>query len=159
MSPRLTRRGQPVRVCAALLAAGAVAVGVSGCGGTGLGADALQTSIAPTFANLYVRQQAVEGNPVPAARDLHARATCTKGTPDETQSGSGDDWVCDITFLVAGPATPVTAIYDVTLQTDGCYAADGDGPASVNGSRTVTGAGYTQRLNPLWLVDGCFDVG
>jgi hypothetical protein len=141
-----------------LTAAGAVLLALAGCGGSGLGAATLQESIAPTFANLYVRQQAVEGNPVPAAADLHARALCTKGVPSLPQSGAGDDWVCDITFLVAGPATPVTAIYDVTLQTDGCYAADGDGPASVNGARTVTGAGYRQRLNPLWLVDGCFDV-
>ena len=143
----------------ALSAGAALVLGLSGCGGTGLSSGALQTSIGRTFANLYARQQSEEGNPVPPTGALQAHAACTKGTPNQTQSGSGDDWVCDITFLVAGPATPVTAIYDVTLQTDGCYAADGDGPASVNGSRTLTGAGYRQQLNPLWLVDGCFDVG
>jgi hypothetical protein len=140
-------------------AAAAAAIAVSGCGGTGLDAGRLQSAIGPTFANLYARQQAAEGNPVPSPASLQARASCAKGTPNQPQRGAGDDWVCDITFLVAGPATPVTAIYDVTLQTDGCYAADGDGPASVNGSRTLTGAGYRQQLNPLWLVDGCFDVG
>lgn len=146
------------------MAAGAAAAGLAaalaGCSAsTGVSAPPLQASISRTFASLYVLQQADQGNPRPAARRLRARAACTKGTPAEAQSGAGADWVCDVTFYVAGPATPVTAIYNVNVQTDGCYAADGDGPASVNGSRTVTGPGYRQVLNPLWLIDGCFDVG
>jgi hypothetical protein len=52
----------------------------------------------------------------------------------------------------------VIAKYNVDVQTDGCYAADGDGPASVNGSPTVTGPGYRQLINPLALIDGCFDT-
>jgi hypothetical protein len=63
-----------------------------------------------------------------------------------------------VTYLVAGPSTPVIARYNVNVQTDGCYAADGDGPASVNGSRTITGPHYRQLVNPLWLIDSCFDV-
>ena len=50
------------------------------------------------------------------------------------------------------------AKYNVNVQTDGCYAADGDGPASVNGSPTVTGPGSSQLDNPLALIDSCFDV-
>jgi ABC-2 type transport system permease protein len=151
---------RPARWLAASAAAAALAAALAGCSAaTGVTAPPLQASISRTFANLYVLQQADQGNPRPAARSLRARAACTKGAPAEAQSGAGADWVCDVTFFVAGPATPVTAIYNVNVQTDGCYAADGDGPASVNGSRTVTGPGYRQVLNPLWLIDGCFDVG
>jgi ABC-2 type transport system permease protein len=131
---------------------------VAGCGSTGITPAPLEKSISRTFSNLYVLQQVDQGNPRPAAGDLKARASCLKGTPASAQSGAGADWVCDVTYLVAGPSTPVTAIYDVDVKTDGCYAADGDGPASVNGSRTVTGPHYRQVINPLWLIDGCFDV-
>jgi hypothetical protein len=144
---------------AGLLIIGAAAgVGLSACGSTGITPNRLQQSISRTFANLYVLQQTEQGNPKPSVASLATRASCTKGTPDSAQSGAGDDWVCDVTYLVAGPATPVTAIYNVNVQTDGCYAADGDGPASVNGSRTITGPGYRQVLNPLWLIDGCFNL-
>jgi ABC-2 type transport system permease protein len=148
------------RLAATAVAAIAASAALSSCStSTGVSAGPLQKSISATFANLYVLQQVDQGNPRPAARRLRARAACTKGTPAQAQTGAAADWVCNVTFYVAGPATPVTARYNVNVQTDGCYAADGDGPASVNGSRTVTGPGYQQVLNPLWLIDGCFDIG
>jgi ABC-2 type transport system permease protein len=138
---------------------GALAMlGCSGCGSSGITAPLLQASISRTFANLYVLQQVEQGNPRPSLRSLAAGASCQKGTPSSAQSGAGNDWLCEVTYLVAGPSTPVTALYEVNVQTDGCYAADGDGPASVNGSRTITGPHYQQITNPLWLIDGCFDV-
>ena len=151
---RGSRRG-----CSAL-AAVALAGGllVSACSSTGVVPNRLQSSIAETFSNLYVLQQVQQGNPRPDVHALRTKASCQKGTPSSPQNGAGDDWVCDITYLVAGPATPVTAIYNVNVQTDGCYAADGDGPASVNGSRTITGPHYQAVVNPLWLIDGCFDI-
>ncbi len=143
----------------ALVAAGAVfPLLVAGCGSTGVTAGSLQASIGRTFANLYVLQQVDEGNPLPVASRLDSRASCQKGTPATPQAGAGNDWLCEITYLVAGPATPVIARYNLDVQSDGCYAADGDGPASVNGSRTITGPHYEQVTNPLWLIDGCFDV-
>jgi hypothetical protein len=146
---------------AAGAAAAAITVGtltVSGCGSTGLTAPRLQTSLGRTFANLYVLQQTEQGNPKPSAAGLDSRASCQKGgTPDITQDGSGV-WLCQITYLVAGPGYPVIAKYNVDVQTDGCYAADGDGPASVNGSPTITGPHYKQLINPLSLIDGCFDT-
>lgn len=132
---------------------------MSGCGPAGLAAPGLETAIAGTFANLYVLQQVEQGHPAPPRAGVQPRASCQKGTPADVQAGAGNDWVCRITFLVDGPATPVTALYNVTLQPDGCYSADGDGPASVNGSRTVAGADGRPRVNPLWLVDGCTDPG
>ena len=89
---------------------------------------------------------------------LHTRASCQRGgTPATPQNGSGN-WLCLITYQVAGPGYPVIAKYKVDVQTDGCYAADGDGPASVNGSPTITGPHYQQVTNPLALIDGCFDI-
>ena len=138
---------------------GAATLLASGCGSAGITPAPLQASISRTFANLYVLQQMRAGNPRPDPASLQTRARCLKGTPGSTQGGAGNDWVCDLTYLVAGPATPVTAVYAVNVQTDGCYAADGDGPASVNGLRTITGPGGVTRINPLQLINGCFDVG
>ncbi len=143
---------------AAAIAVGWLALGLSGCGSTGLTAAPLQDSISHTFANLYVLQQVEQGNPRPSARSLDSHASCQRGgSVDNVQDGSGT-WLCQITYLVAGPGYPVIAKYNVDVQTDGCYAADGDGPASVNGSPTITGPRYVQIANPLWLIDGCFDT-
>lgn len=140
-------------------AAAAVALSVTGCGGSSnLTPDRLQSSLSRTFANLYVLQQSEMGNPPVKAASLGSHTSCQKGgTLDVPQSGSGL-WLCQITYLVAGPGYPVIAKYKVVVQTDGCYAADGDGPASVNGSPTVTGPGYQSLINPLALIDGCFDT-
>jgi len=154
---RLVRR-RPVRR-RVLAVAGAVlplAVVLTSCGSTGITATPLQASISRTFANLYVLQQVEQGNPRPSPRSLHAKASCQRGTPSTPQEGSGN-WLCLITYQVAGPGYPVAAKYKVDVQTDGCYAADGDGPASVNGSPTITGPHYAQIVNPLSLIDGCFD--
>ncbi len=154
----MTGRGSRRQLAAAAGAACLLALLVSGCGSTGLTAGKLQASISRTFANLYVLQQVDQGNPRPSAPSLHSHASCQKGgSVDNAQDGSGT-WLCQITYLVAGPGYPVIAKYNVDVQTDGCYAADGDGPASVNGSPTVTGPKYAQITNPLWLIDGCFDI-
>ena len=144
-------------VLAAAAFAPLLALTVSGCGSTGITAAPLQASLSHTFANLYVLQQVEQGNPRPSAAGLHSRASCQRGTPATSQNGSGN-WLCEITYLVAGPGYPVIAKYNVDVQTDGCYAADGDGPASVNGSPTITGPHYEQIINPLSLIDGCFDI-
>ena len=156
MTARRRARATGAAAAAALIAL--LTLAVSGCGSTGLTAPRLQASLSRTFANLYVIQQTEQGNPKPAAASLDSHASCQKGgTPDVPQDGSGV-WLCQITYLVAGPGYPVIAKYNVDVQTDGCYAADGDGPASVNGSPTITGPRYAQLINPLALIDGCFDT-
>jgi ABC-2 type transport system permease protein len=139
--------------------AAALTLFLTGCSSSSnLTPDRLQSSLSHTFANLYVIQQSEMGNPPVKAASLESHASCQKGgTLTVAQSGSGV-WQCQITYLVAGPGYPVIAKYNVNVQTDGCYAADGDGPASVNGSPTITGPGYRQLINPLRLVDGCFDT-
>jgi hypothetical protein len=140
-------------------AAAALALCLTGCSSSSnLTPDRLQSSLSHTFANLYVMQQSEMGNPPVKAASLDSHTSCQKGgTLDVPQSGSGV-WLCQISYLVAGPGYPVIAKYNVDVQTDGCYAADGDGPASVNGSPTITGPGYRQLINPLRLIDGCFDT-
>jgi ABC-2 type transport system permease protein len=138
-----------------------VAVGVlsAACSSPNVDGEGLQQALAPTFARLYQLQRAQQGDPRPSMRDLQPRAACDRTTPGASRSGPGNDWVCRVTFLVDGPGTPVTATYDVTLRADGCYAADGDGPTSVNGTQTIAGPDRRQHLNPLHLIDGCIRTG
>jgi ABC-2 type transport system permease protein len=139
--------------------AAVAALSATGCSSsTNLTPDRLQASLGRTFANLYVLQQADYGNPPVRVATLHSQASCQKGgTVDISQEGSGV-WLCTITYLPAGPQYPVIAKYNVDVQTDGCYAADGEGPASLNESPTVTGPRFHQLINPLALIDGCFDT-
>ena len=117
----------------------------------------LASSLGRTFANLYVLQQSDQGNPAVTASHLNASASCVNGADSGATQGSGV-WLCSVTYYLAGPGYPVIAKYKVDLQTDGCYAADGDGPASVNGYPTVTGPRGKQLINPLALIDACFDT-
>lgn len=153
----LSRAAGLARVAGLAGAVGLAGV-LAGCGPAAVTPPPLERSMAQTFANLYVLQQVEMGNPRPSPAALRTTAQCQKGTPATTQRGAGNDWVCLVTYLVDGPGTPVTATYNVDVRSDGCYAADGDGPASLNGSRTITGPGYRQVTNPLWLIDGCFDL-
>ena len=160
MTARTGRRAAGGRRLPLLVAVTAVAaLAATGCSSSdNLTPDRLQTSLSRTFANLYVLQQSNLGNPPVRAAALDSRTSCQKGgTVDVSQEGPGE-WLCEITYLPSGPQYPVIAKYNVTVQTDGCYAADGDGPASVNGSPTVTGPGSTQLNNPLALIDSCFDA-
>jgi hypothetical protein len=140
----------PVLVCCA-------AAGLSACGSTGITAPRIDGSVAAAFANLWALQQAEEGHGRPTVASLDSTASCLKGVPADSQQGAGNDWVCDVTWYVAGPSTPVTAIYNMNVKTDGCYTADGDGPASVNGQRTISTPSGGSTVNPLWEFDGCFD--
>ena len=149
--PRLAARPPPRRRCAA------AGPGCPGCGSTGLTARAAAGIAQPDVRQPLRAAAGRAGQPEPSAASLHSHASCQKGTPDTPQNGSGI-WLCEITYLVAGPGYPVIAKYNVDVQTDGCYAADGDGPASVNGSPTITGPHYQQLINPLSLIDGCFDI-
>lgn len=142
----------------AVVVAAGTALLLSACGTSAVAPAPLERSVAATFTNLYILDQVEQGDPRPSAGALDTTARCQKGTPATPQRGAGNDWVCFVTYLVDGPGTPVTATYNLDVQTDGCYAADGDGPISLNGSRTITGPGYVQIVNPLWLMDGCFDV-
>lgn len=135
----------------------AVVLGVSGCGSSGITGDRLNRAVAPTFANLYVLQQSLRGRKVTAA-SLNSRADCGRGGPETADNGAGNDWLCTVTWFNTGPNIAVTASYQVHVQTNGCYTADGDGPADLNGRQLITAADGATVTNPLWQFDGCFDT-
>lgn len=143
---------------AAAAAGAAAALAAAACSPGPLTADHLQASVASTFARLWSYHEAELGHRHPALAALDAGATCTKGLPAQVQHGAGSDWICRITWLVDGPQTPVTATYTLNLSTDGCYAADGDGPTSVNGSATLVDVRGALRVNPLHAFNGCVDT-
>jgi hypothetical protein len=135
----------------------AVGLGASGCGSSGITGGRLDRAVAPTFANLYVLQQSLRGRKV-AAASLNSRAACTRGDAATADSGAGNDWTCTVTWFNTGPNIAVTASYQVHVQTNGCYTADGDGPADLNGQQLITAADGASVTNPLWEFDGCFDT-
>ncbi len=115
--------------------------------------------MASTFARLYVLQQVRLGQPPPDVAGLRATARCQRGSPTSQQSGAGNDWICQVTYLAGAPRAAARALYSLDVHTDGCWSADGDGPPPVNGLRTLPGPSGQARVNPLYLVDGCFDGG
>lgn len=140
------------------VAVAAMALSAAGYGSTGITAPRLDASIGRAFSNLYVRYQVDEGYKPASTSSTNARALCYKGAPNSLQSGAGNDWVCTITYADVPLIEPFDATYNVTVQTNGCYAADGDGPTSLNVSRTIVGPNRRLLLNPLWLINGCFDT-
>jgi hypothetical protein len=69
-------------------------------------------------------------------------------------SGAGDDWVCQVQLQLAGPASSFT--YEVEVKANGCYVADG--PPAVVGGRTILTPQGNYVVNPLFAIDGCFDI-
>lgn len=140
-----------VRIRGALVACAVIAaVTVAGCGSSGITAQKLNASIAPTFANLYVLQQSEEGFPRVTATGLASMATCQKGTTVTADEGAGppvpsttavpgpangrgigNNWRCYISYFLRQVGKQVTVGYDVDVQSDGCYAASSDGPTAV----------------------------
>lgn len=125
--------------------------------GTGISRTKLESSLATTFANLYPLQTAELHRPAVAAAHLRASAACTKGSDLVAQSGPGNDWRCVITWRLPGVTAIGQVIYEVDVNPNGRYVADGDGPTSVNGYFPVrTSVGTVP--NPLWEFDGYVDL-
>jgi hypothetical protein len=151
-------RRRAVDATAVSLVAFAVAVGFGGCGSTGITAGRLDRALSQTFANLYGLQQQAAGRARTPAANLNATTICLKGSGNATQGGAGNDWVCTVHFTVKPIVTPFNAIYNVTVQTDGCYSAEGDGPTAATASRLIRDGEGKLVPNPLWLINGCFDT-
>jgi hypothetical protein len=135
----------------------AVLVGVAGCGTSGVTSERLSGAVGPAFANLYVLQQSLRGRRVAVAA-VRPRATCARGGAATPDRGAGGDWTCSVTWFNTGPNVPQIASYQVHVQANGCYTADGDGPADLNGQQMITSADGATVTNPLWQFDGCFDT-
>jgi ABC-2 type transport system permease protein len=88
---------------------------------------------------------------------LQTAVTCDKGGGLTDNSGPGNGWRCVVTWHLPGVNAVGTATYQLDVNPDGRYVADGDGPKEVNGYflvRTPTG----DAPNPLWQVDGTVDL-
>ncbi len=121
--------------------------------GSGIDQGKVQRSVATAFAHLYRLQAKQLNRPDVTEAQLQATATCTKGGGLVAADGPGNDWRCVISWHLPDVEATGTAIYQLDVNADGRYVADGDGPKEVNGYfpvRTPTG----DAPNPLWQFDG-----
>jgi ABC-2 type transport system permease protein len=146
--------GVGVLPLAALLAVTvAVVAGATGATGSGITEPKVERSVATTFAHLYRRQTQQLNRPDVTEARLKASATCNKGGGMRTAEGPGNDWRCVVTWHLPDVDAVGTAIYQLDVQADGRFMADGDGPKEVNGYFLVhTPIG--DAPNPLWQFDG-----
>ena len=145
---------RPVRVL--LLAVGLVVLLAlaSNWGPTAITQTRLERSIVQDFRNLTVLQQKELGRHGLAGRDLRVLPGCRRQGVATPARGAGDDWVCILNVFT--PAQ-TTIDYDVTVQSNGCYTADG--PPAFIGPLTIRNPRGRRLLNPLFRFDGCFDAG
>ncbi len=129
-----------------------VVIVLSGCRSP-IQAAGLDAAVRVTFTRLYALDQRQRGLPVHEA-DLHTAVSCARDNGAQPRSGPGDDWLCNVTWRTPA-ATSAGATYSVTVHADGCYTADGDGPADLVGSQSLVDADGTTVVNPLRAFDGC----
>ena len=134
-----------------------VLVFVVSCGGSRIDSQRVANAVAPTFANLIHVQEPILGGPPVLAASLHASASCEKtgSTPDLAGAGN---YRCTVTWLIPGHVAPVRDTYEVSVTTDGCYAATADGAESHLGGPTLKTLSGATVTNLLYAFDGCFDV-
>src|SRR6185437_5583337 len=144
---------------AVLLAVSAgVIAGATGATGSGIEKAQVQQSLATAFAHLY-RQQASELNHVNVTEaQLRVTASCNKGGGMSVPEGPGNDWRCYVYWHLPD-VTDATgqAVYQLDVNPNGRYVADGDGPTEVNGYFQVH-TQYGNAPNPLWQFDGNVDL-
>lgn len=140
-----------------VLSAGVVAA-ATGATGSGIDASKLQRSLATSFAHLYPVQASEVSHLNVTAAQLRATASCTKGAGLVAQEGPGNDWRCYVYWHLPGVSDATgQAIYQLDVNPNGRYVADGDGPNEVNGYFVVH-TPYGDAPNPLWQFDGLVDL-
>ncbi len=143
------------RLVGALSLAAVGAVALSGCQSP-IHATALDEAMRTSFTHLYALNQRQRELPVDESK-LNTAVRCLRDNTQSPRSGPGDDWLCNITWRTPA-ATSAGATYSVTVRPDGCFTADGDGPADLVGSQTIVDGSGTTVLNPLWAFDGCLPL-
>jgi ABC-2 type transport system permease protein len=143
---------------AALLAlAVGVIAGATSATGSGIDKAKLDRALAPAFAHLYRMQTGELHRPDVTQAQLRTSASCDKGGPRVEDLGPGNDWRCVVSWHLPGTAATGSAVYQLDVNPDGRYVADGDGPQEVNGFFQVhTSTG--DAPNPLWQFDGSVDL-
>jgi ABC-2 type transport system permease protein len=136
----------------------AVVAGATGATGSGIDQAKLQQSLATSFAHLY-RVQSLELYHLNVTEpQLRVTASCTKGSGLVADEGPGNDWRCVVTWHLPGVNKATgQAVYQLDVNANGRYVADGDGPNEVNGYFVVH-TSYGIAPNPLWQFDGLVDL-
>src|SRR5262245_57840809 len=112
----------------------------------------IESSIAPTFANLVTVQMSWLGMPPMSTTDLGVTARCRR--PSGENSGSGE-WTCALVWQ--GPNRRMLRdSYELFVATDGCYTASASSEG-IGGPTLKTDSGKEVR-NLLYAFDGCFDT-
>jgi ABC-2 type transport system permease protein len=144
-----------------LVALFAIAVGVVGAttsaSGSGIDRSKLDSAVATTFGHLYRMQTAELHRPAVTEAQLRTSGVCDKGGGLVADSGPGNDWRCVVRWRLPGTQAVGSAIYQLDVNPDGRYVADGDGPQEVNGFFQVHIA-TGDAPNPLWQFDGLIDL-
>jgi len=139
-------------VSAGLLAA------ATGATGSGITLDKVRQSLATDFANIYPLQYSELYHGTVTEAQLRVTASCTKGGGLSGPEGPGDDWRCLVYWHIPGVNDATAqAVYQLDVNPNGRYVADGDGPTQVNGYFIVH-TPYGDASNPLWQFDGNVDL-
>jgi ABC-2 type transport system permease protein len=140
-----------------VLSAGVVAA-ATGATGSGIDASKLQQSLATSFAHLYRLQGQELYHMNVTEAQLRATASCNKGGGLVAQNGAGNDWRCTVYWHFPGVNNATgAAVYQLDVNANGRYVADGDGPNEVNGYFLMH-VSYGDAPNPLWQFDGLVDL-
>ena len=154
-SPGERRWGRPIRVLVIAVALVGLFAFAGNLGPTAITQTRLERAILTNFRNLTVLQQKDLGRRDLPGRRMRVLPSCRRqGVPTPTR-GPGDNWVCYLDVFTSSGAE-FTVDYDITLQTNGCYTAEG--PPAFIGPVTIRDRQGRRRVNPLFRFDGCFDV-
>jgi ABC-2 type transport system permease protein len=135
----------------------AVIAGATSASGSGIDRAKLNQSLSTAFAHLYRMQTGELHRPAVTEAQLQTSASCDKGGGLVANVGAGNDWRCVVSWRLPGATATGSAIYQLDVNPDGRYVADGDGPQVVNGFFQVhTSTG--DAPNPLWQFDGSIDL-
>ena len=129
----------------------------TGATGSGIDQNKLQQSVATAFAHLYRQQEQQLHRPPVTEAQLMASASCVKSEGLSAQEGPGNDWRCTVSWHVPGATVTGQAVYQLDVNANGRYIADGDGPQEVNGYFLIAAADGDVP-NPLWQFDGVVDL-
>jgi ABC-2 type transport system permease protein len=145
---------------AGLFAVSALALALAAPGATGSGIDEhkVETALATEFANLYPVQIGEIYHQAINKSQLGVTAVCDRGGGLISPEGPGNDWRCTVSWQVPDVSDATgQAIYQLDVNPNGRFVADGDGPKEVNGYFLVH-APYGNAPNPLWQFDGNVDL-
>ncbi len=140
------------------VSAGILALAAPGATGSGIVKSKVETALATEFANLYPMQISEIYHQTVTKSQLDVTALCDRGGGLVAPEGPGNDWRCTVSWHVPDVSDATgQAIYQLDVNPNGRFVADGDGPKEVNGYFLVH-APYGDAPNPLWQFDGNVDL-